>query len=43
MAAYQQHLDKLAGRSLPLTDIEKELAARSEQGLKDAMERKRHV
>ena len=41
MAAYQQHLDKLAGRSLPLTDIEKELATRSDQGLKEAMERQR--
>ena len=41
MAAYQQHINEQAGRRLPLTDLEKELSAQSEQGLKEAMERHR--
>ena len=41
MNGYQEHLDKVAGRSRPLSELEKELSAQAEQMMKEAMERDR--
>jgi hypothetical protein len=41
MNGYQEHIDKVAGRSRPLSELEKELSAQAEQMMKEAMERDR--
>ena len=41
MSVYQDHLDKLAGRVRPFSELEKELSAQAEQGMKEDMERDR--